>query len=421
MSIALLSTEQAPPISVPLRFFAAAPLFLLLAALSLATGTGDPFTDTRSPALLAATHCITLGFLTLVMMGAIQQIMPVVIGSPMPAYTVRYTFLPMLAGTLSLSAGFLLNNPALFNAAWLLLGFAGLVFVGSCLISLARAGAKNPTKIALLLSVISFAATLALGALLARGYAVGLPLDYSKLAASHVSLGLGGWVMMLIAGVSYQVVPMFQLTPNYPRWVTASLTPILFFSLLANIATHWLDAPTLASMSTGVFCAAVLCFALITLRLQTLRRRRVADATLSFFRSAMLSLLCAALLTLAAIYSPLQDYFHILAVVIFVLGFALAVIFGMLYKIVPFLVWFHLFRGGAKKGVPNIKEIIPEIWLWRHLWLHRCTVLAALLASVWPPALWLIIAGLSLQGLLLGYTLHTGINVYRRTLRRLAT
>jgi hypothetical protein len=53
-----LDTQQAPPISVPLRFFMAAPLFLLLAALILLSGAGNPFSDMRSPALLAA-HCIT--------------------------------------------------------------------------------------------------------------------------------------------------------------------------------------------------------------------------------------------------------------------------------------------------------------------------------------------------------------------------
>jgi len=38
----------------------------------------------------------------------------------------------------------------------------------------------------------------------------------------------------------------------------------------------------------------------------------------------------------------------------------MSVVQGMLYKIVPFLVWFHLFRGGVKTGVPNMKKIIPE-------------------------------------------------------------
>lgn len=47
---------------------------------------------------------------------------------------------------------------------------------------------------------------------------------------------------------------------------------------------------------------------------------------------------------------------------IFLLGFAASVISGMLYKIVPFLAWFHLkTQTGAKVGaIPNMKEMIPD-------------------------------------------------------------
>jgi hypothetical protein len=127
----------------------------------------------------------------------------------------------------------------------------------------------------------------------------------------------------------------------------------------------------------------------------------------------MISLLLAALFSALSVFWP--EPFKILSVVIFILGFALSVIHGMLYKIVPFLVWFHLFRGGVTKGVPNMKQIIPEIWMWRHWYLHIATLLLTLLASVWTAAIYLLAAGLALEGLLLGFALYTGIAVYRRT------
>jgi hypothetical protein len=80
---------------------------------------------------------------------------------------------------------------------------------------------------------------------------------------------------------------------------------------------------------------------------------------------------------------------------------------------------FHLFRGGVKSGVPNMKEIIPEAWMWRHLWLHRSTLLAALFAPWWNAAAWLVALGLLLQGMLLEYALLIAIAVYRRTLERI--
>lgn len=424
MKIASLSTEQAPPISVPLRFFIMAPIFLALAALLLATAGGNPFADLRSPGQIAATHHVTLGFMAMVMMGATQQLLPVVIGSPMPAsrLVAWFTFLPLIAGVLSLSAGFALGKPLLLNLSWPLLGLAFLVFISASLTSLARATAKNPTKTALLLAILSLAGAAMFGMLLARGYANGLALPYAKLAAAHVSLALGGWVLLLGIGVSYQVVPMFQLTPNYPKWLTGALAPAIFAVLLLNLALLFIEAaPHWARVIAEIFFwSLACCFAVVTLRLQNQRRRRVPDAPLSFFRLAMASLLLAALFSLGALIFPAAaDPLRTLSVLVFLLGFALSLIQGMLYKVVPFLVWFHLFRGGVSTGIPNMKEIIPERWMWRHLWLHSGMLLAALLAPWWIAAAWPVMLGLLLQGALLAYGVLTGIGVYRRTLRKI--
>ena len=100
MKLVPLSTEQAPHISVPLRFFAVAPVFLLLAVLCW-RGDGNPFADLRTPALLAATHAFTLGFVAMIMLGALQQVLPVVIGSSLPAAWVAWLIdLPLISGAL---------------------------------------------------------------------------------------------------------------------------------------------------------------------------------------------------------------------------------------------------------------------------------------------------------------------------------
>ncbi|MBY0575380.1 MAG: hypothetical protein K2P67_02140 [Gallionellaceae bacterium] len=427
MKLASLSTDQAPPIFIPLRFFAVAPLFMILAALLLATSNGNPFSDIHSPALLAATHCITLGFVAMTMLGAIQQILPVMIGStmPAPAPVAWLTLLSLTLGTLLLSSGFMLGKAELLNLAWPLLGLTFLVFIGASLVSLTRAAARNVTKAAVLLALFALTGAITLGALLARGYATGLALDYLRLAAAHISLALGGWVMLLIVGVSYQVVPMFQITPPYPKRLTETLAPAIFAVLLINLAILLLEPASRwpGFIAESLFWLLSGCFAVVTLRLQNQRKRRIADATLSFFQLGMFSLLLAALFSLASfIPSTAFAQPRLLSAIAFLLGFAMSLIQGMLYKIIPFLVWFHLFRGGpsaTKVGIPNVKEVIPERWMWRHLWLHGATILAALLASGWDAAVWLLALGLLLQGLLLGYAVFTGIAVYRRTLRKI--
>lgn len=424
MKIASLSTDQSPPISIPFSFFALAPVFLVLAAVMLALGDENPFADRHAPALLAATHCITLGFLASVMFGATQQILPVLVGSKMPAsrLVAMFSWLPLLFGALSLCAGLMLGQPSLLNLAWPLLGVAFLVFISASLVSLARAAAQNETRTAISLSIISVALAATLGGVLAFGYATGASFPYVELATAHIKLSLGGWVMLLIVGVSYQVVPMFQLTPNYPKWLATLLAPALFALLLAG-AVLLLVEPyphRIAVFTECLFWLLAAGFAAVTLKLQHQRRRRVPDATLSFFRLGMISILFAALFSLASLLCPPADIdLRTLSALAFLIGFAMSVTIGMLYKIIPFLVWFHLFRGGMKSGVPNMKQIIPEAWIWWHYRLQLGTLLAVICAPFWIVAAWAAMLGLLLQGLLLGTAVFTAIAVYRKNVRRI--
>lgn len=423
MNLIPLSTDQAPPLSVPLRFFAAAPLFLLLAALMLALDGGNPFAHTHTPALLAATHFITLGFITMIMLGAVQQVLPVVIGSTLPAprLVAWASQLLLTAGTLLLCFGFMLGKPALFKAAWPALALAFAIFISAALISLARAAARNASRTAIFLALLSLISAVILGTLLANGYATGQALDYSRLAAAHVSMALGGWVLLLTVGVSYQVVPMFQLTPGYPKWLTTRLAPAIFAALFLHVILLVLaDAPRWLEIATEImFWSCAIFFSSATLLVQFLRKRSIPDATLSFFRLGMIALLSLAVLAIALqnFFDP--ELFKMLAGILFLLGFALSLLFGMLYKIVPFLVWFHLFRSATKIDTPNMKEIMPETWMWRHLWLHVGTLSAAILSLWLPSAVWLLILCLVLQSMLVSYMLFIATAIYRRTLRQI--
>ena len=75
-----LSLEQAPPFSVPLRFFLTAPWFLVVAALLILWQGPAIFASRWHPATLALTHLLTLGFMAQVMLGALLQMLPVVVG-----------------------------------------------------------------------------------------------------------------------------------------------------------------------------------------------------------------------------------------------------------------------------------------------------------------------------------------------------
>jgi hypothetical protein len=114
-----LSYEQAPPFDVPLRFFLTAPWFLLLAAALVLWQGPAIFSSRWLPATLALTHLLTLGFMAQIMLGALLQILPVVVGVvvPRPRLMAALIHIPLTLGTVALASAFLTSIAIGFHIA----------------------------------------------------------------------------------------------------------------------------------------------------------------------------------------------------------------------------------------------------------------------------------------------------------------
>jgi hypothetical protein len=417
-----LSFEQAPPFSLPLRFFLTAPLFLLAAA-GLIAFTPDALASRWTPQALALTHALTLGFLAMTMIGALMQMLPVVAGVALPAprRVAWLTHVPLVAGTVALMAGFLSADASTLGAGMLLLGSGFAVFLAATTISLLRA-VTGATVTGMRLAAISLGLTVLLGVALAATRAGWwIPAEAEALIDAHVLFGLLGWVLLLVIGVAYQVVPMFQITPPYPprlaRWLTYAMMALL---LLRAMSPLFPAEAGIALFAESGLATGVLAFALATLRLQSQRRRKLPDVTLDFWRVGMVSLIACVAVWLLAQGWPAwadSDAYPLLLGVLFIGGFAVSVVSGMLYKIVPFLAWFHLqAQLQAKAGsIPNMKQMIDEKRMRLQLRLHLAAVLLLAPAVVWPHALH-IPAGiaLALSALLLLGNLSSALRRYLR-------
>jgi hypothetical protein len=386
MSTPGLAYEQAPPFGVPLGFFRLAPGFLLLAAVA-GLATAPQWLESRwSSASLAITHLITLGYLGMVMLGALLQMVPVLLGIPVPA--VRLVSLAGVAGlstgTVLLGLGLWLGESRLLHMAMLFLFLGMLPFLVAMAYVLARARSLPWVAWPMRQAWLGLVFTLAIGFALAGGLSGLWPLsDPLRLTALHLAWGLGGWVMVLIIGVAYQVVPMLQLTPNYPSWVRTWLTWPILLSLLAYAM------PFALANEQGMFLLvpallSVLFFAGLTLGLFRRRRRKISDATLHFWYMGMVSLIISVLALPMLHWLP--DGATVSLGIAFLLGSAASVVNGMLYKIVPFLAWFHLqAQTRAKAGtIPNMKDMISDASARLHLRMHVAAVAALVLAPLLP-------------------------------------
>lgn len=425
-----LSLEQAPPLSVPLRFFLSAPLFGLAAAGLLLWRGPDVLASRWSAGALALSHLLALGVLTMVMCGALWQMLPVLAGvrvaQPRRMGALCHGLLAL--GTLALASGFLGAGQNAFRVAVLLLGLGLGAFLAVMGHALIRAPHAQDSVRGMRWALLGLAGTVGLGVTLGLGHGgLGLPLWRWPLTDLHLAWGLLGWIATLIAVVAWQVVPMFQMTPPYPlrmrRWLAAGLFVLLGWHSLAV----WRGWP-LARLPALLLALVLVALALITLRLLSRRRRKVADVSLAFWRVGMRALLLASVIGAASLLaSPTAAArLALAATLLFLLGFALSVVNGMLYKIVPFLVWLHLQQRLATRievrhsiVLPNMKSIVPEKRSRQQFALHLAALLLLLLGVLLPAllrpaaALWLA------DFALLEWNLAQGVLCYRAECRRI--
>jgi hypothetical protein len=417
-----LQLEQAPPIWVPFLFFLVAPAFLLIAALALAWEGSGAFESRTSSGAIGITHLYVLGFMAPVMIGSMMQMLPVLQGSPvpMPRTTAGATFVGVFYGALALPAGMFLGSQWLIQSAAVALAAGFGAFVLAILVCLARAPSQNYTVRSMWLAVVALLVTVVLGVLLGLLYGWGIELPNAAVAALHPGWSLMGWTGLLVVGVGFELVPMLQMTPLYPKPVSRLLGPAILALLIAWSILLWAgDGPwsALAQLCAAGIAAAYLAFAAVTIRLQHRRRRRLPDVTLDFWRVAMGALMLASLAWVLRILVPgaWPGSTDIVIGILAMFGFAGFVISGMLYKIMPFLAWFHL-QATCPPGVlaPNMKKILPDRN--QRIQFRAQVVALALLcaAALWPgPLVYAAGLALAVTALLLQWNMVLIVRAYR--------
>lgn len=414
-----LAYALSPAPGLPLRFLLAAPWFGVLAALALLAAGASTFESRWSTSALGATHLLTLGYLGMAMAGSMLQLIPVVTGIALPLSRAAgaIAWSALAAGAVLLAAALGLNATPLFMPAALLLTLAFSILGGAIAGALVRpaSSAAMPMVRGMRLAGGGLFVTVVLGVVLAFSLGGVLAAPVFMLANLHAAWGLLGWVAMLIVGVAFQVIPMFQSSRIYPLVVTR-WAPCTLAALLAMWSVAWAVGHASAQAAAGLLGAFLAAFAVFSARLLATRKHKQADATTLYWRLSLASLATACALYLL----PDSPQAQLLVGVVFIGGFGMGAVNGMLYKIVPFLLWYHLQQdpNAAKGAVPPIRLILPDAAARRQFWWHAAAV-AALAGAVLLPH-WLARPAAALLGVssaLLGMDLWRAAHSARGTRR----
>ncbi|WP_273729280.1 hypothetical protein [Brucella gallinifaecis] len=384
-----------------LSYFAASLFFLIMGTALMAGGFGYPFHDLRAPETLIVVHIIAIGWLSLLMCGALLQFVPVLVAKPLQWSTIGLpALIILLMGLCGLIVGFGGMSGIADLPLWLLPLAAMFLMFGFALIigmlSKTLWGARPLTLPARFVSVglvcLSFVTvlgslfTLLLSGMLKQDFL--LEIASSGLPA-HAILGLGGWITFTAMGVSYRLLTMFMLAPETKKrtthlvWMTGSiaLALVAFAAFFVNSGYVRFDIAMAIGLVLGVTSIGLYGRDIHSIYSQ--RKRKSIELNSAASIPAYAAMLISLPVGIALVWIGRTDGLIAALVYLFTFGWLTGLSLAQLYKIVPFLTWLECYGPLMGKVLtPRVQDIVMEDRAKRWFCVYHAGVIIAVVALI---------------------------------------
>jgi hypothetical protein len=188
-------------------------------------------------------------------------------------------------------------------------------------------------------------------------------LQYLKL---HAITAFVGWISLVVMGVSFKLIPMFTLSHDYKLTLAKYSVILINIGLLGvNWIMHYPDTAFYNIIFGSMIFAGFVLYLIQIYIIFKKRIRKKIDIGLKFTAVAFIILGITSLLNFSFLFFNYENVINLTLVygIIFLIGFASTLIVGQMYKIVPFLVWYHKYSSkvGIEK-VPMLKDMFNELY-----------------------------------------------------------
>jgi hypothetical protein len=319
------------------------------------------------PQTLAIVHIMALGWGTMIILGASHQLLPTLIEGRLGSNALAYlSFGCAAAGIPLLASGFYF-----FQTGWpmqagaILVNTAIIFYFVNVAVSIYESPRSGIHAIFMLTAAGWLLATALLGLLLVFNFSLPLlPRNSVEYLALHAHLGIAGWFLLLVLGVASRLIPMFLISKYENRRLLWTIYTLLNLGLLTFIVLEILDERGPAFYVPVLLTGGALgCFGIYCRRAFRLRLRKQVDGPVKLsLLSVMLLLLpvVCLLVVIAFLHHPEFRIIRLYGFCIF-FGWLTAIILGMTFKTLPFIVWNKVYHLKAAHGkTPAPKELFSE-------------------------------------------------------------
>jgi len=354
-----IGKDFAPPLKLIAPYFKIGVSFYLLAMVALLA-----FSSTflyQEMVIAGWIHLFLLGFVMVVIFGAMAQLIPVVLEVGHAIVDLYYVILPLLGlGTAGMVLGFWIN-PALLPYGGLLVLIAMIIFASEAFATLKKAEIKTLTVKTIAVSNSYLLLGILSGFVIALGLSGVIAVDVNLILKAHVYAVLGGFVLLTIMGLSLTLIPMFSLAHGFDEkpikrgfnLVTIGVGAVFISATMGIKFLDWLGyVATLLGVGFYLYQIHII---------HTLTVRKEMDVWAKSMIFGFSSLILSLLLGAVSFFTYGDNAWLHTSLWFFMIGFIGFLINGHLYKIVPFLVWFERFSPlVGKEPVPMLHEMYPK-------------------------------------------------------------
>ena len=343
--------------------FLVATIFLLLAATDITIHYFQPHT-------LAITHIMALGWGTMMILGASHQLVPVLIEGKLYSNKLAYFSFAFAA----LGIPLLVYAFYVFDMGWpaqwggILIISAIIAYLINLAVTMVKSENKNVHAVFVYTAALWLLATATVGLMLVYNFTYPLmpksSLDYLPL---HAHIGIVGWFLLLITGIGSRLIPMFLISKyNNPKrlwWIYGLING----GLLAFVFNFlYVDSRLLMIIPLLAVASAIVLFGNFCCKSYQRRIRKKVDEQMKISLLSVLMILLPLIFLVMIIVIMLMSSAENISLIIsygFIIffGWITAIILGMTFKTLPFIVWNKVYHHLAGKGTtPNPKDLFSN-------------------------------------------------------------
>ncbi len=384
---------QAPSISLPLMFVVTGLLALFTGAVWLVAQPDLLATYHYNQNTIALTHLFVLGWLCSIVMGAMYQLVPVALETRLYSEKLaRGQFFFHVIGFAGMVWMFRVWNMKQVGNFGGLLTVGVILFIYNIVRTLLRVPKWNVVATAVAAALVWLSLTVTAGLLIATAKytaTIDLVSRFNPLSAmhAHAHLGVVGFFLMLIVGVSYKLIPMFTLSELQNRRRAAGSVILLNLGLAGSVVAVLIRSRWKPVFALVIIVALAL-YGRELIAILRARKRRALDWGVKYFLTAIALLVPTTGLALVLSWpglplntftGQLENAYGFLGLI----GVVTFAIIGMLYKIIPFLVWFGAYsRHIGHARVPALAEMYSTRLQAAGFWTYLGGLAAAVAATL---------------------------------------